>query len=352
VHHDVAGARHGGVERLPRQQRRISLLHPRDQPGAPLVDRVQDPLPAELLSGRPQHASGWLQLLDPGPDLLADHHRNQVAHLQVLKLGDDAARAGDPLVVDPVQGIPARPAAADLHQPGPDVLGARVDGDGSGRPIPVASNNVVTGKPSRDLLVGRAPPHGRWADDLQVQRAESGKPGGPEQPAGSHRYPPLGRNAKIVAQANPTTDYSRGQRPPRLPHRQGDDPREQNDGLQALHDSGLLLEGVPRAVKRLTPQQQRPPERQPQHQHGDEPNDGHCGHPLHDMDTSRSASMRRSPTTRAEGPPGLGTAGMVEPHVPMPSLAAHARRPRSSIPGQLQSFTSRLVYFQERAGDG
>ncbi len=142
----------------------VSVTHARDEARVQLVDRVKVPEPgargviahgsrAPRLS--PEHPARLLERLAVlgGPGT----HREILADLEVLVLGQDVPGAGLAAVVDPVVAVPAGPSPTDLNEERPDLLRRGLDGDGaSGVPRRVRNGLVVWQRP-RNLLLGSPP---------------------------------------------------------------------------------------------------------------------------------------------------------------------------------------------------
>jgi hypothetical protein len=116
---------------------------------------LQHPLGLGPVVGQQQQPGG----LD-GPDggaLLADH----LTDLRVLEFRNDLPGALDPVVVGPIQGVPARPAVAvvaDLGQPRPHLVRRRADGGGPGSLDVGIGDFVIAGQGPAGLLCGGPQP--------------------------------------------------------------------------------------------------------------------------------------------------------------------------------------------------
>jgi len=124
--------------------------NPQDQAGVLLVELVEPPRPGVLHARHPdiqqQRSVGLDGRYRPtGPRA----HRNHVADLQVLELGDDliGARAVKDTkeAINPVVGVHPTPPVSHLHQPRPDLVGPGLDRDGAGRHVRRVLQLVVVG---------------------------------------------------------------------------------------------------------------------------------------------------------------------------------------------------------------
>src|SRR5512142_3120661 len=101
---------------------------PPDQPRVTRVARIErhDHAPASIRA-RPHEVVVRFDRRDLPVVSFPD--RYDVADLHVLQLWDDTVGTGKTIVINPVVSVPAGAPIADLHQPGPDLLGSRVYGD-------------------------------------------------------------------------------------------------------------------------------------------------------------------------------------------------------------------------------
>jgi hypothetical protein len=94
---------------------------------------------------------------EPHSLLAVRTHRYHVSGGEALELGDDAARAAAPQVVEDVVAIPARSREPHLQQPRPDPLRSGGDTDRTRGVERGPGHELVTGQGTRNLLRGGAP---------------------------------------------------------------------------------------------------------------------------------------------------------------------------------------------------
>jgi hypothetical protein len=106
----------------------VASADPTDQPRVLGIKRSELPEPRHIpFLIPPQEPSLWVKVLHPDAHLPTRTHRQEVPDVDLLQLREDPLRTRLAEVVDPVVAVPASPVQPHLHQPRPDVRGARRD---------------------------------------------------------------------------------------------------------------------------------------------------------------------------------------------------------------------------------
>jgi hypothetical protein len=179
-----------------------------DQPAVPGAEFVEQEQPAAVAPQHPADAAhravgGQQQQQAAGFDrgdgpASSGSFWHEVSRPQLLQLRQDAISAGDPVVVDAVVAIPARPPPAHLHQPWPD--GAGRGADGQGQVTAPASPAIAQ---AREILRSGLPPPCPAAHDGACLQYGAGHPGPPEGTnTGTHS---CGDQKAQIRHANPRT---------------------------------------------------------------------------------------------------------------------------------------------------
>src|SRR5438105_636287 len=95
----------------------------------------------------------------------------------MLELGEDALGTGLAKIIQPIVAVPASSGDANLHQPGPDLLRSRLDGDSPCGVKRRMLDHVVAGHGTGHLFVGGSPPQLPGTDEAQVHSQQNDSQG-------------------------------------------------------------------------------------------------------------------------------------------------------------------------------
>src|SRR6266700_4037868 len=115
--------------------------------------------------------------LDPHALFSIWTERYHVADCHLLELGEDALGTGLAKIIQPIVAVPASSCDANLHQPGPDLLRSRLDGDSPCGVKRGMLDHFIAGHGAPNLFVGRPPPQLPGTDEAQVHSQQNDSKG-------------------------------------------------------------------------------------------------------------------------------------------------------------------------------
>src|SRR6266699_1976619 len=143
--------------------------HARNQACLAVILWVKPPVPGRLtFVVPPEHPLVRFERLDPHALFSIWTERYHVADCHLLELGEDALGTGLAKIIQPIVAVPASSCDANLHQPGPDLLRSRLDGDGACGIKCGTLHRVVAGHGTGHLFVGGPPPQLPGTDGAQI----------------------------------------------------------------------------------------------------------------------------------------------------------------------------------------
>ena len=219
-----------------------------DQPAVPGAEVVEPEQPAAIAPQHPadtaHRAVGGQQQQPAGFDrgdgpASPGSFWHEVSRPQLLQLRHDAISAGDPVVVDAVVAVPARPPPAHLHQPWPDGAGGGADGHGPGRGGQRIRHLIIARQRPRQLPGGRSPPVHAAGKQHRARHgaAEPGDRPGTRGPPHTARHPLAPRRTMA-----PTSSMERAPGPA---GKEG--PRVRTAAVTRWHRAGMPPQDRPRS---------------------------------------------------------------------------------------------------------
>jgi hypothetical protein len=174
AHHRDVGELHEQAKQDRRFEPAVVQAHARNQAGLAVILRVEPPVPGRLaFVVPPEHPPVRFVRLDPHALFSIWTERYHVADCHMLELGEDAPGTGLAKIIQPIVAVPASSCDANLHQPGPDLLWSRLDGDGAGGVKRRMLDHVIAGHGTGHFFVGGSPAQLPGTDGAQIHSQQN-----------------------------------------------------------------------------------------------------------------------------------------------------------------------------------